>query len=74
MPRFFILRQGFWYKAWALSGAREGARCAIIQISCKVLFMSEGHEEPKRGADEVESLLPIDEHVEEGHYPWLILH
>jgi|UPI000427988C CDP-diacylglycerol--serine O-phosphatidyltransferase len=66
MPRFFILRQGFWYKAWALSAAREGARCAILQISCKVLFMSEGHEEPKRGADEVESLLPIDEHVEEG--------
>jgi hypothetical protein len=24
MPRFFILRQGFWYKAWALSAAREG--------------------------------------------------
>ena len=29
--------------------------------------MSEGHEEPNKASDTEESLLPIDEHIEEGH-------
>jgi CDP-diacylglycerol--serine O-phosphatidyltransferase len=38
----------------------------ILQISCKVLFMNERPEESPLTPD-AESLLPIDEHVEEGH-------
>jgi CDP-diacylglycerol---serine O-phosphatidyltransferase len=38
----------------------------ILPIRCKVLFMSERPETPNAASDE-ESLLPIDEHIEEGH-------
>jgi CDP-diacylglycerol--serine O-phosphatidyltransferase len=38
----------------------------IFHLRCKVLFMSERPEEP-RPAPDAESMLPIDEHEEEGH-------
>jgi CDP-diacylglycerol---serine O-phosphatidyltransferase len=38
----------------------------ILQIRCKVLFMNERPDEPQSPV-EAEGLLPIDEHIEEGH-------
>lgn len=61
MPRFFILRRGFWYKASSLSGELSSVvPVEIRQTRCKVLFMSEGPEDQKPAGDNLESLLPID--------------
>ncbi|KPX13729.1 CDP-diacylglycerol--serine O-phosphatidyltransferase, partial [Pseudomonas syringae pv. delphinii] len=40
--------------------------CRTFSCRCKVISMSERPEEPNKASD-AESLLPIDEHVEEGH-------
>jgi CDP-diacylglycerol---serine O-phosphatidyltransferase len=65
-----MVRQGFWYKAWVLHGwcwrTLVGAGCRNFQIRFKVLFMSERPEDPQ-SPTEAESILPIDEHIEEGH-------
>jgi CDP-diacylglycerol---serine O-phosphatidyltransferase len=65
-----MVRQGFWYKAWVLNGwcrrTLVDTACRNFQIRCKVLFMNERPDEPQ-SPPETESLLPIDEHVEEGH-------
>lgn len=67
MPRFFVLWQGFWYKASSPRGELSSlVPVEIRQTRCKVLFMSEGPEDQKPAGDNLESLLPIDEHIEEG--------
>jgi hypothetical protein len=58
---------GFWYKAASFAG--EHAPQVFVEFfshRCKVKSMSERPEEPNQAPD-AESLLPIDEHVEEGH-------
>jgi CDP-diacylglycerol--serine O-phosphatidyltransferase len=66
-PRFFILPACIWYKAATF--VREPVAPAFVEIPLqpyKVLSMSERPEEPNQASD-AESLLPIDEHIEEGH-------
>ena len=64
MPRFFILGRGFWYKASSPRGELSSVvPVEIRQTRCKVLFMSEGPEDQKPAGDNLESLLPIDEHI-----------
>jgi CDP-diacylglycerol---serine O-phosphatidyltransferase len=65
-----MVRQGFWYKALTVQDAGlnpwSPASFGILQIRCKVLFMNERPDEPQ-APTEADSLLPIDEHIEEGH-------
>lgn len=65
-----MVGQGFWYKAgvscWCRPESLWLVPVEIFQIRCKVLFMNERPDESQSPVD-AESLLPIDEHIEEGH-------
>jgi len=57
---------GFWYKAASFAGEHSPqVSVELFSHRCKVKSMSERPEEPSQAPD-AESLLPIDEHVEEG--------
>jgi CDP-diacylglycerol--serine O-phosphatidyltransferase len=65
-----MVGQGFWYKAgvnrWCCHEPLWSVPVEFFQIRCKVLFMNERPDESQSPVD-AESLLPIDEHIEEGH-------